>query len=247
VENSGAILRTGQRVTDVRFDTQRQSWCVQTPQEVLPVGAVIVCSGGLALPKSGSDGAGFAWAQTAGHTIVQTTPALTPLLAQPVAHAHLSGITLPVRLKLAEKSTLAQYDGSFLFTHVGYSGPVALNISRHVARERWTQPQAQVSMRLLHEVKDGEEGRYWQEFVRGHAKQSVSNALAEILPRRVAETIEKQSGTQTTSLGRLNTQQQKAIRTALFEAPLPVHEVAGYTKAETTAGGVALPSWNRRP
>ncbi len=240
VDNSGAQLQTGRRVIDVRFDNEQQVWRVQVDNEILSSRAVIISTGGLALPKSGSDGAGFAWASAAGHTLVRTTPALTPLLAEPISHAHLSGITLPVRLKLANGSTLAQYNGSFLFTHVGYSGPVALNISRHVARERWVHPQAQVSMRLLHEVADGEEGRFWQEFVRNHAKQSVANALAEILPRRVAETIQTQSGTQSTSIGRLNTQQQKAIRTALFEAPLPVSEVASYTKAETTAGGVSL-------
>ena len=143
VEDAGAILTTQTPVNDIERDGD--IWRVhiggQMP-ETLEARAVILATGGLALPKSGSDGRGFKLAQKFGHSLIPTTPALTPLLARERDHADLSGLTLEARLTLFRAAKpqanekLAEYDGSFLFTHTGYSGPVALNISRHVARSR---------------------------------------------------------------------------------------------------------------
>jgi predicted flavoprotein YhiN len=156
-------------------------WTVRTADAELQSRAVILCTGGLALPKSGSNGAGYVFATRLGHTLVQTTPALTPLLANCPPHTALSGNTLPVRLTLKDgDKTVVQFSGSFLFTHVGYSGPVALNMSRHFARERWQHPDAQIWMRLLPDVEDGTERRFWHEFVGGHAKQTLANAVSEV-------------------------------------------------------------------
>ncbi|MDQ3815941.1 MAG: aminoacetone oxidase family FAD-binding enzyme [Armatimonadota bacterium] len=242
VREAGVELVTGQPVTDVRRDDATGIWIVYTPGDALRAPAVVLCTGGLALPKSGSNGVGYGFAQRVGHTLVPTTPALTPLLANPLPHAALSGVTLPARLRLRnDKTTLAQYDGSFLFTHFGYSGPVALNLSRHVARERWRYPRAEVSLRLLPQVEEGAEGPFWQEFVRRGAKKSIVNAIAEHLPRRVAElTAQRASVPPQLNLGRLSSTQQAAIRRELLDAPLPVVEVSGYTKAEATAGGISL-------
>jgi predicted Rossmann fold flavoprotein len=228
------------------------AWLVNTAHGAMRARAVVLCSGGLALPKSGSNGAGYSFATRLGHTLVPTTPALTPLLANCPAHAALSGVTLPVRLSLCNGKAdnqsgdknrgqiLARYDGSFLFTHIGYSGPVALNISRHVARERASKPDATVFLRLLPDIEDGGEKRFWHEFVRDNARKSLSNALSEMLPRRVAEMVEAQCNATQTTVGRLNSAQQSEARRLLFDCALPIHAVADYVKAEATAGGIAL-------
>lgn len=128
-----------------------------------------------------------------------------------------------------------------LFTHTGYSGPVALNISRHIARER--AREAEVLLRLLPDVQDGEEGAFWQDFVKRNSKKSLAGALQEYLPRRVGETVAEQAVGPTLTaptVGKLNSEQQKKVRTALLEQPLKIDSVADYVKAEATAGGVAL-------
>lgn len=247
VHESGATLQTGQKVTDVcRFNSQTDGWIVRTPEASYRALCVILCTGGLALPKSGSQGAGYGFATKLGHTLISTTPALSPLLADASSssssnHAQLSGVTLPVRLSFGDKSrTLARYDGSFLFTHWGYSGPVALNLSRHVARDLKQYPQAQVVARFLPSVQDGDEGRFWNEFVRCNSKKTVPNALSELLPRRVGESVATQRGAGHVALGKLSPLQNEAVKRALLFCPLPVREVAGYVKAEATAGGVCL-------
>jgi predicted Rossmann fold flavoprotein len=241
--NAGAELVTGCAVTNIEYSNDEQLWHVATSQGAMTARVVILCTGGLALPKSGSDGRGLRFAKALGHDLVATTPALTPLLAQPAIHAGLSGVTLPARLFLKhENRVLADFTGSFLFTHVGYSGPVALNISRHFARFHLQNPsqKATIYLRLLTDVKDGEEGKWWHSFVQKNAKKNVANALVELLPRRIAESIHEYSKSRDNSLGRLTREQSEAVKTALFAWPLPVHQVADYVKAETTAGGVPL-------
>jgi len=253
--DEGAEIQTGVLVENIAREAD--GWRVTTAKGVLPARAIVIATGGLALPKSGSEGAGLRWAKTLGHSIISTTPALTPLLSHEKPHAHLSGVAVPVRLRFDVEARhasphtsgkqgeaclaptgLVSYKGPMLFTHFGYSGPVALNISRHVAREN-----GHVSMRIFPDVKDGEEGRFWQEFVRVHAKKTLANALAETLPRRVAETIAIQAiGAHegSTPVGKLSNEQQQKIKIALLNQPLSISQVADYVKAETTSGGVSL-------
>ncbi len=244
VTDSDAELRTGVLVTEI---SKTENGFLITAQDAtsrvatIMCRAVVICSGGLALPKSGSDGDGLRWAENFGHSIVTTTPALTPLLCHNSPHAHLSGVAVPVRLRFisdANNSKPTDYKGPMLFTHFGYSGPVALNVSRHIAREKGA-----VQMRLMPEVEDGAEGVFWQNFVKRHSKKIFANALQEYFPRRVADTISTLALGEFVfhpNVGQLNSEQQKMARAALFNWLLKVDEVADYVKAETTSGGVSL-------
>jgi hypothetical protein len=96
-------------------------------------------------------------------------------------------------------------------------------------------------MRLLPYVEDGTERRFWHEFAGGHAKQTLVNAISEILPRRVAEmVVEYSKVSPQTLVGKLSAAEQKRVQAALLDMPLPVHAVADYVKAEATAGGISL-------
>ncbi len=241
VEKAGAELVRDCPATAIEYSKEDNLWTVQTPRGQITTRALVLCTGGLALPKSGSNGDGLRFARQLGHTIQITTPALSPLLAQPAIHANLSGITLPARLTLRDgEQTLAKYRGSFLFTHTGYSGPPALNISRHFIRERTEHPRAQITLRLLPEIDDEQVNRFWHDFAGKNAKKTLFNALAELLPRRVAEAIIEYSQARDAFVGRLSVEQSQRAKTALFDWPLPVVDVGDYVKAEATAGGVSL-------
>ena len=237
---SGAILSTQTPVSGL--EKVAEGWKISTPGEEIFARAVILCTGGLALPKSGSDGRGYRLARQFGHSVVQTTPALTPLVSQSAPHAKFSGLTMPVRLQFRRKDggKLAAYDGSFLFTHFGYSGPAALNLSRHVAREA-ANSGAQVTLRLVPEVEEGGESQWWHDFSGRGARKTYAGAMSEILPGKLAATMPALAKiAPQTLLGKLDKLQIEAAKRALFEMPLPVDEVADYVKAETTAGGIAL-------
>src|SRR5262249_60946886 len=83
-------------------------------------------------PRTGSDGVGYALAAALGHTIVPPVPALTPLAADDPLSRSLQGMTLDAELALhVDGKRAAVTAGSLLFTHFGYSGPAALDLSRH--------------------------------------------------------------------------------------------------------------------
>ncbi|RYG62866.1 aminoacetone oxidase family FAD-binding enzyme, partial [bacterium] len=98
---SGATLSTQTPVTDV--EKLEDGWKISTPEEIIHARAVILCTGGLALPKTGSDGRGYRMARKFGHSIIETTPALTPLISHKAPHAKFSGLTMPVRLQFRKK------------------------------------------------------------------------------------------------------------------------------------------------
>ena len=252
VERAGCTLLTGHRV--VGLARHEEGWKVRATlgadgngiqdERAFDAPAVVLCSGGKALPKSGSDGAGYGFALQHGHTLVKTTPALSPLLCDQPVHSPLSGVTLPIQLTLypdasPKAAPLTTFRGSFLFTHVGYSGPAALNISRSVAREVWRHPRCQVRMAVL----DAEESpnTWWHNFVRLHAKKTLFNALNTLLPTRVAEMVIGYAGIPTTqTVGKISPALAQRVQEALFALPLPITRVADYVKAEATAGGIAL-------
>ncbi len=214
--------------------------------EIIEASCVILATGGLALPKSGSDGRGYKMARALGHSVVETTPALTPLLGSDEVHRGLSGRSLDTRLTLyrgdkpAQNEKLASYEGSLLFTHRGYSGPVALNISRHVARERPRYPDASVFASFFPDVKPEDEGQFWSEWAQKTPKKNVANALSAHMPEDIAEALAARAGVENSPLGRLSREGVAALREQMFACPLSVQEVAPYEKAETTAGGIAL-------
>ncbi|MEI6915528.1 MAG: aminoacetone oxidase family FAD-binding enzyme [Armatimonadota bacterium] len=238
LEASGASLVTGEKV--LGLDKTGEGWTVRTDRHAYTGVAVVVCTGGLALPKSGSDGAGYIWATGLGHTIIPTTPALAPMLANPATHADLSGITLPVCLTLrTSERTLARCTGSFLFTHTGYSGPAALNLSRHFIRSRWDGGDSAVFARFIPDVDEGQEIPYWNDFTRRFAKKTLVNALMDVLPRRLAEMIAFQAQVEQLPVGKLSRKQSATARDLALDQKLPVVDVGSYTKAEATAGGVS--------
>ncbi len=98
----------------------------------LEADAVVVATGGLSVPKSGSDGLGLSVLAKLGHTIHTTYPALTPLTAPASPFSSLAGLSLPVTLTARAPERTATSTGGFLFTHRGYSGPAVLDVS-HVA------------------------------------------------------------------------------------------------------------------
>jgi len=98
--------------------------------EWIEADAVVLATGGLSFPRTGSDGTGYALAQSLGHTIVPTVPALTPLVAVDPLTQSAQGVALESELTLwVDGHVSSRVSGSMLFAHFGLTGPVALDLS----------------------------------------------------------------------------------------------------------------------
>lgn len=182
----GVTLRAGHRVLDInRVD---RGFRVFTAQGEFTAAAVVLATGGQSLPKTGSDGAGFAMAQRLGHTIVPTTPGLAPLLLEDAAsYAGLAGVSQDVELAVwIDGSVETRLPGALLWTHLGVSGPVAMNASRHWLRAQLEGRTVSVTVNFCGGETFERIDDRWMTLAAERPRLSVRHALATMVPAAVA-------------------------------------------------------------
>jgi predicted Rossmann fold flavoprotein len=246
----GLIEVARRRGVQFRWDTSltglapsSRGWRVQTTRGEIDARAVVLATGGLSVPKTGSDGTGLDLATRLGHSLHDTYPALTPLLAEPATFASLSGVSLNVRLRAKWRGKSAEASGGFLFTHRGYSGPSVLDLSHVAVRSRMSGDDraAAAVLRVAWTTKDASE---WQRELSA-SPGLVLTTVARHLPQRLAEQLLREAGV---PLDRRTAELRRGERAALIEAltafVLPWIGDEGYKKAEVTGGGIALDEVN---
>ncbi len=227
--DKGVEIRFDTTVTDLSIGTA--GFTIGTSGGEVPCDRVVLATGGLSVPATGSDGTGLSVAQRFGHAMVDTYPALTPLLAKDDVHASLSGVSLDVRLRGKSGSRTIESFGGFLFTHRGYSGPSVLDIS-HLT-ERGAEPAIRAQWSTLSAAD-------WESAFDARSA-SVATILNRHIPGRLAEQLMIEAGV---LLDRRTSSFTRSERIRLIEMltsyPLPWSGNEGYKKAEVTGGGVAL-------
>ncbi len=232
----GVVLQTNSLVRGLvpsggRWRIERES------DDALEADAVVVATGGLSVPRSGSDGIGLSILERLGHTVHPTYPALTPLIAPPNPFTALAGVSLPVTIAARSDGGSAASTGGFLFTHRGYSGPAVLDVSHIAVRSqmagsapaklvvRWTRPDA----------------RAWEATLKPVGPRTVAGALRTELPDRLATALCAQAHVGPgRPLAQLRREERIRLVDTLTRGMLPWSGHEGYAKAEVTGGGVAL-------
>ncbi|HXG54040.1 MAG TPA: aminoacetone oxidase family FAD-binding enzyme [Vicinamibacterales bacterium] len=239
--SSGVTLAAGTRVHEVL--PGGSGFSLQTSRGPMTAASVVLATGGLSLPKTGSDGGGLTIARRLGHSIMPTTPALAPLLlSSEWFHAGLSGVAVDVELTVWVDGRVSErIRGSMLWTHFGLSGPVALDASRVVLRAQLEQRPVMVSANFFPPATFDSVDARWATAATSRPRTSMQNALADELPASVASALLAHASIDGgTALGALSRHHRRALAHALTGLPLPVTGSRGYNYAEATAGGVSL-------
>jgi len=215
----------------------RGRWLVQREgAPALETDAVIVATGGLSVPKSGSDGLGLALLAALGHTVHTTYAALTPLVGAASPLAGLAGISLPVAITARGPHGDAEATGGFLFTHRGYSGPAVLDVSHIAVRSLGETVPARVMVRWT-----GRDASGWDAALRAGGARTVAGVLRAELPDRLAAALAHLSGVDPARpLAKLAREERLRLIETLVAGELPWTGHEGYAKAEVTGGGVSL-------
>ena len=247
----GVTFKTGVRITEIQ--KAAGSFHLKSADGTYHVSArkVVLATGGLSYPTTGSDGAGHEVAKRFGHTIVPTVPALTPLLTSDSDWKILSGISLEVGLSFSalggrNGKKESECRGSFLFTHFGFSGPAALDISRHFSGAQ-KEKHPQIIANFLPEHREESLNVALQSARKKNPNKCIKNLLADefSLPDRFVETFLKKSKVSGAEpIAKCSSENRKRLIRSLCHYPLEVTGVFGYTKAEVTAGGVDLKEIN---
>ena len=238
---AGVVLSPSTRVQEVT--PASGGFSLQTSRGSRAAASVVLATGGLSLPKTGSDGGGLAIARRLGHTLVSTTPALAPLVADPGwFHAGISGVAHDVELTIWIGGRASErIRGAMLWTHFGVSGPVALNASRVVLRAQLEELEVRITANLFPPATFEAVDARWTAAAATRPRTTVQNALAEELPASLTAALLARcsidSGTTLTDLSR---DARRTLSHTLTALPVPVTGSRGYNYAEATAGGVAL-------
>ena len=242
VKRVGAEIRNPWRVGKIENHGDTFVLSRQNSEERIEASRVVLATGGMALPKSGSDGGGYALATSLGHTLTKHRfPALVPLVAGDKSQwlAELSGISAraAVEVRAGSGKKLARYENDLLLTHFGLSGPAVMDASRWLNEARFADAGAHLRIAWL----PGETFESVEKSLMSLGSRRVVHWLRERLPERLALALCAQSGVPEQATGAtLIKDARRALAHALVEMPVDIARDRGFTHAEATAGGVTL-------
>lgn len=207
--------------------------------ESLPAHAVILATGGLSYPLTGSRGDGHWMAQELGHTIVPLRPSLIPLVEDGTLCSRMQGLSLRnVRLtvKNQKKKVLFEEQGELLFTHFGLSGPLVLSASAHLNFET-DEYTAIIDLKPALEDAKLEE-RMLRDFAE-QQNRTIQNVLEGLLPRlMIPVMLEVCDLPGETKIHDVTKQQRRRLLENMKHFRISILEPRPLEEAIVTAGGV---------
>ena len=233
------VLHT--RVTGLTVE-QGQIAGLETEQGPLKAGAVILATGGLSYPATGSTGDGHAMAARAGHTVVEPRPSLVPLESPESFCGEMQGLSLKnvvLTVKNQKGKTIYREQGEMLFTHFGLSGPLVLSASAHMrdfGREKYTciidlKPaldEQALDARLVRELSQG-------------ANRDMSNLMGTLLPRLMIPVVLDRTGISGEKKAHdVTKEERRRLLECLKAFTVPVSGPRPIAEAIVTSGGVKV-------
>lgn len=205
--------------------------------------AVIIATGGITYPATGSSGDGYSLAEQAGHSIVMPKPSLVPLETVDTWPTEVSGLSLKnVQISICQqRKVLDSAFGEMLFTHFGISGPIVLSLSKAVTAAE----NGGSGLVALLDLKPAlSEQQLEERLLRNNEKFSRKqfiNSLAELLPSSLIPVFVRLSGIPADKpVNQITREERQTLRLLLKELPLTIKKARPIDEAIVTAGGVSV-------
>lgn len=191
LEELDVTIRTECPVEDIDFDDEKVvSVLLKNGERIFPK-AVVVAVGGKSVPRTGSTGDGYPWAEKAGHTITELYPTEVPLTSDEsfIVQKQLQGLSLrDIALSVLNPKgkAIITHQIDMIFTHFGISGPATLRCSQFVVKAMKKWQLDRVIMKLDALPKQNEETLFQavQTMINEEPKKAVKNGLKGLLPER---------------------------------------------------------------
>lgn len=204
---------------------------------------LVISTGGLSYPATGSTGDGFHFAKQLGHKIVQPKPALSPVYIRDYRMAELSGVSLQdVEVYLYRNNKkIGEHKGDIGFTHKGLSGPGILDFSRHIENN-------DILKINLIGVNEEDFRKVFIETSRQEGKQTLQLFFRKYaIPKSLMKVILQQLNIEPEiNLASVTKEMRNQLLNAFCGYPFFIEKVGGYKVAMTTSGGVSLNEINSR-
>lgn len=239
MEDAGARVRLNAAVLDIRGEEGGFVLALADGGTVR-ARAVIVATGGLSYPSTGSTGDGYRFAAAFSHTVTPGRGVLTGLEIPERWPQLLQGLTLKnVRVRATEgKKKLFDELGELLFTHFGVGGPLILTLSSHLPED---VSRARIFLDMKPALTAEQVDLRLQRELAGGAKKRISNVLATLMPARMAPVFAGLCGlTGEETAGQITRAQRQTIGEALKALPLHAGALRPVEEAVVTRGGVEV-------
>lgn len=208
---------------------------------------VVICTGGASYTSTGSNGDGYKFAQSLGHTIVPPRGSLIPLTAKGKLCRDLMGLSLKnVELSVFENDKKIYTDfGEMLFTHFGLSGPLVLSASSHMRHIGERDYRIEIDLKpALDEQKLDK--RLISDFEK-HKNNDYINSLGELLPRKLIPVMVSMSGIDgRVKCNSITREQRQNLLHLLKHFPVEINGTRPIDEAIITTGGVDVREINPR-
>ncbi|MDR1001003.1 MAG: NAD(P)/FAD-dependent oxidoreductase [Clostridiales bacterium] len=237
-------IRCNTPVTSLECPNRASSrFCAITSSGAFDADSVIIATGGLAYPATGSTGNGYIMAKQAGHSVTKLSPSLVPLRVAQTWVSELAGLSLRnVGLRLI-KDGKGVYDdfGELLFTHDGISGPIVLSASHCVDDGVKYDVFIDLKPALDIPMLDKRILRDFDKYINRDLRRALDDLLPKALIPIVIEQAELQGDKKTRDITRLERQNLAAVIKRLSLSVVGKH---GFNEAVVTRGGVDVKEVN---
>lgn len=240
------------RVSDIATDPESNTVTgvrLKDSKEIIETHKIILATGGLSYPGTGSTGDGYAMAKRLGHTIVPLQPALVPFETVEKFPKDLQGLSLDnVEVTvLSDGKKIDSEFGDMLFTHFGVSGPIILKLSGCIVECLDAKKPVTLSINLkpaLDETKIT--NRFLREFS-GSGKKSLKTMIKGMLPKAfVPVFIEASTIPEDKRCNQITGDERKTLVDLMMDFRVTVKRARSYAEAIITRGGIDLKEINPR-
>lgn len=240
MKKNGVKLHLEKGIKDIVTENNKIKGIVTDDGKELDFDAVIVATGGLSYPTTGSTGDGYKFAKKAGHSVSKLMPSLVPLKSDDWICPELMGLSLKnsaIVIKNEKGKTIYKDFGEMLFTHFGVSGPMVLSASRHLLGRFNENITMYIDMKPALDMK-ALDNRLLRDFEK-YINKDLRNALNDILPQKMIPVIIRLSGIdETKKIHDITKEERKRMEELIKGLPVHITGTAGFDMAVVTSGGV---------
>lgn len=245
--NNNAQVRLNTRVKKIIIENNSICGVMLENNEYIESKSVIICTGGISYPQTGSTGDGYKLAKEIGHTIKELNPSLVPLTVSEPYIKDLQGLSLKnvgIQLIVDNKSIYSDF-GEMLFTHYGVSGPIILSTSFYASKPLKKNKKIHLSIDLKPALSNEElDKRIIRDFEKKINKQ-YKNALDDLLPKKLIPIIIKLSEiSEDKEVHQITKSERKILVRLLKNLVFSVSGTRPIEEAIITSGGINLKEIN---
>ena len=223
-----------------RIEKREKGFAVFTGKDVLTAQKLIIATGGVSYPATGSTGDGYRLAKLLGHTIIEPRPALVPLVAGEKWCSDLAGTSLDnviISAKVDNKKINVR--GPIIFTQDGIGGPAVLDLSRLLADFLPAQNPIGIFIDVTPAMDESKLEEYLMSQLSRYSKKIIVNVLFDLIPKRLAGLLCRHARIAETTSSQLKKEERRKIIRLLKKLSLSITATKPIDEATITRGGVS--------